>query len=1191
MDGSDNARLWAAPLGVPGFAVSGLRVPLYADTSVARRLVEHEEKITMLLQALRRAAAVSAVLMLTAVLLFAQSDNASISGIVKDPTGASVANAKVTVRNEGTGFERVVNTNESGFYTVPNLPPGYYTVVVEMSGFKTFTQTRTKLEAALPLAVNADLSVGQLTETVTVEANVAQLNTESATVGKTVEQTQIEKMALNGRNPLFLAMLKPGVRRGSPMAGLSYGLDSGGFTINGSRSQDSLITFDGAVGVRTRANGTSVGTADVDTIQEVQVLTANYSAEYGRSGGGQIRMVTKSGSREFHGTFYEYFRNSALDANSWARNRNPQTNFVAPFRYNQFGYNLSGPVTIPKLFNQNREKLFFLWGQEWVRRRIEDTSFQRVPSLAMRQGNFSELLGPNIYYNAPRTINDPATGAPFPNNIIPQSRLSPNGIAFLRTYPAPNGSFQGNNNYYQVRPSWQNQRKDTVSIDYNPATTHFLRFRHSNYNYTALDSFRGGFDYAITDWSRPNKTASLGHTWTLSPTMINEALVTASVDRVYIGVDRTGERYLRSRSGINYPYIFPERKEIFDKVPTINIANVGTIDGGPYPSSSTGPIYNLSNNFTWIKNNHTFKFGGLWERSGQNDFDQINVNTVPGGTNNQNGRFDFNDQRPGGAPGTGTALSNAALGLFSSYAEIGPRSFTPYRGHMFEFFGQDGWRVNSKLRLELGFRGTWQNGYYKSLWGNLAVFRPERYDPARAAVVDRATGNILSGDRYNGVVIPGDSFPEAARGRVPAIDSGEFNRLLDGGSRYPSPNQFDVVPRIGLAYSLSGRDVVRGGFGGFISRPGVYDSVFLGANPPFQPMVSVTNGVADNPGAGGANAIPLFFMNLDPVYRIPRGYNWNATYQRQLTGDTVAEVGYVGSIGNYLSRERDLNQLPTGTTFRPENQGANVNSLRPYKGFANIPMLEHSGRSTYHGLQFELNRRFSKGLLYGFSYTYSKTMDNNSGPRDGFYDVYNQYLNWGKSANDTRHIAVFNVVWEMPFFNGSPGLLRTIAGGWQLSALAQFQTGTPITIGNGDDYLGIGSSNFKPWNLNGETDLPKEFAHVNAQGNYNGISNFYFNPRPNGQPWATRPPNGTLPNQNRNSVSFNNVGFQNWNAAAFKNFRFAERHTLQFRAEAFNLPNHPNWGGVDTNPTAATFGMVTSKSSQREMQLALRYTF
>ncbi|HPT24848.1 MAG TPA: carboxypeptidase regulatory-like domain-containing protein [Bryobacteraceae bacterium] len=1137
-----------------------------------------------------------AMVCILALAAFAQSDNSSISGIVKDPSGAVVTGANITVTNEGTGFERKTTTNESGFYTITNIQPGFYKLSVEATGFKKYEKTRNRLEAALPIQVNVDLTVGQVSESVTVEATAAQLNTESAAVGKTVEQAQIQNLALNGRNPLFLAVLKPGVRRGSPMNGFSYGLDSGGLTINGGRSQDSLITFDGAVGIRTRANGTSVGTADLDTVQEVQVLTANYSAEYGRSSAGQIRMVTKSGGKSFHGSAYEYFRNNNLDANSWNRNRRTSTNFVAPLKFNQFGYNINGPVTIPGVFNESREKLFFLFAQEYVRRRWEDTLQARVPTNLMRTGDFGELLAPNIFYafdpNNPtkNAIKDPDTGVPFANNVIPASRQSANGMAFLKAYYPSNGSY-GTNNWLKVNPGRQNQRKDTISLDFNPTMNQFIKFRLANYSYTGLDTSRGGFDYAITDWDRPNRTASLGHTWTLGPTMINEFLVSGSVDRVRIGIDRTGERYLRSRPGINYPYIYPERKEIYDKVPTIEIPNLGTIDGGPYPSSSAGPIYQVSNNFTKIYNNHTFKFGALWERSGQNDFDQINVSGVPGGTNNQNGRFIFQDSRSG-ATSTGIGMANAAMGLFSTYAEIGPRAYTPYRSHMFEFFAQDSWRVNSKLKLELGLRATWQNGYYKSLWGNIAIFDAKKYDPAKAAVIDRDTGYVLAGDRFNGVVIPGSKFPEAGRGRVAAIDSGLYDRLLSGGSEYPADNQLNWMPRLGLAYSISSKDVLRLGAGGFASRPGVYDNAFLGGNPPFQPMVSITNGSADNPGGGSNNAFPQYFQTVDPAYKIPVSYNWNASYQRQITGDTTVEVGYIGTTGLYLARSRDLNQLKTGTMFLPANIGAKQAFLRPYRGFADIAMTEHSGRSTYNALQFEVNRRFTKGFMYGFAYTYGKTMDNNSTLRQVFIDSYNPQLNWGKSDNDVRHVAVINYVWELPFFNNAGSrLVKAVAGGWQISGVVQFQTGAPFTITRTDDYLSTGAANDKPWNLNGTTDLPKKFANENAAGTYVGITDYYFNPKPNGSIWATKPANGTLPNQNRNSIDFNNVGFQNWNIAMFKSFKFTESQAIQFRFEAFNFPNHPNWSGFDTNPTSTSFGMNTGKSSERNVQLSLRYSF
>jgi hypothetical protein len=459
---------------------------------------------------------------------------------------------------------------------------------------------------------------------------------------------------------------------------------------------------------------------------------------------------------------------------------------------------------------------------------------------------------------------------------------------------------------------------------------------------------------------------------------------------------------------------------------------------------------------------------------------------------------------------------------------------------------------------------------------------------------------VLSGDRFNGVVIPGASFPDAGRGRVPAIDSGEFDRLLSGGSRYPAPNQFDVMPRLGLAYQLSGKDVIRAGFGGFMSRPGVYDSVFLGGNPPWQPMVSVTNGLVDNPGGATRVNFPQFFMTIDPAYKIPRAYNWNLSYQREIFWETVLEIGYVGTASNYLSRERDLNQLPTGTTFRPENLAnpalgiprADVNFLRPFKGFAFIPMLEHSGRSEYNGLQIEANRRFKSGFSYGVAYTLSKAMDGNSGPRDRFIDVFNQQLNWGKAGFDTRHVAVINFIWDMPFFNGSQNrAVRSVLGGWQMSGVTQFQTGTPFSVGRGDDFLGIGSTDGKPWNLSGPGEFKGQFSNRNAAGNYADDTNFWFNPRPGGQPWATIPANGTFPNQNRNSITFHNPGFQNWNLALFKSFQTFEKQALQFRFEAFNWPNHPNWGGVNVDPLNAIFGKVTTKSSQRNLQLSLRYQF
>jgi hypothetical protein len=1132
-----------------------------------------------------------AVVILTAVCFqpaFAQSDTAQISGFVKDPSGSTVPGASIRVRNEATGVERRATSNEAGYYVVTNLPPGFYTVTVEATGFKRFVKTQNKLDASLPLTVDATLEVGAVTETIEVVASAAGIQSETATVGRLVESSQIQNMMLNGRNPVWLALLKSGVRSGASMATFNFTMTTP-LNINGGRTQDFLMTYDGAVAVRTRANGTSIGVADVDTVQEMQILTANYNAEYGRSGSGQVRIVTKSGSSEFHGSAYEYFRNDKLDANEWARNRAGQERLARKF--NQFGYNFSGPVFIPGKWNTDRNKLFFLWSQEWVRFRQEQTSIITVPSLAMRRGDFSELLDPaNPFFSSVRVVRDPDTGMPFANNVIPASRLSPNGLGLLNAAPEPTPGFLlGRNNFIQTRPNPQNQRKDTISIDFSPTETHAFRFRHQNFNWTAVDAFRAGTDRAVTDWDRPNKTASLNYVWTISPTFINEFLATASVDRVFINVFQEGGRFRRSIYGIDYPYLFPERKEIFDKIPTIDIANFQVIDGGPYPAFSSGPIYVFSNNMTKIFGSHTFKWGVSYERSGQNDFDQINVAGVPGGTNNQNGRFVFTDQRAG-APTSGLAIANAAMGLFDTYAEIGQRAFTPYRANMFEWFVQDSWKVTPQLRLELGLRHTYMTPYYFSLWGNMATFDPRRYNPANAVVQDPVTGFIISGDRYNGVVIPGTGWPDAARGRVAIADDRSFDRLFSGGERFPARRQWrNFQPRFGIAYSPNSKNVVRAGFGVFTARPGVSDNIFLGGNPPIQPMVSIANGQVDNPAGGRPSNFPFFFMMIDPEFMIPNAYQWNVSYERDIGFDTTVNIGYVGRVGLHLERERNINPLQPGTLQRPENAGINPNVLRPFRGYSIIALGENAARSEYNALQLEVNRRFSRGLSYGFAYTLSKSFDNASGRRDRIWNPFDDRIFWGPSAFDTRHVAVINFIYELPFLRNRSTALAKAFGGWQVTGIAQFQTGAPFTAGTVDDFAGIGAiGEFQPWNMLGDPKLPRGERRF-SEGV--GDQNFFFRTRlPDGSPMFTIPQPGTFTtSQTRNLL--NHPGFQNWNLAVFKNFGITERQNVQFRAEFFNFPNHPNWSGADTNPRSGTFGRVTSKTSERNVQLSLRYSF
>src|SRR5690348_8486777 len=528
----------------------------------------------------------AAIVAISSGLAFAQSDLGTISGFVKDQSNAVIANAKITLANQ-SGVERSTTTNESGYYSVTNLPPGLYTVKADAPGFQEFESDSNKLDSSANLLVNATLTIGASSQKITVSATAEALQTESASVQQLVTRSQVDALELNGRNPIFMANLVPGTRGGT-LAGLSFNFSQGPSNIDGARTGDSIITLDGAPAVRTRSNGTSIGAADVDSTQEIQIMTTDYAPEYGRSSGGQIRITSKSGTQTFHGAAYEYVRNTILNANTWQRNNSSLTKGVtAPVHYNQFGYNISGPLYIPGHINTNKTKFFGYWGEEWVRYIFTDqASVATVPTLLMRQGNFSELLDPhNIFYGkplpqtgTPTVIIDPKTGLPFPGNIIPApgsssagSVASANGLGILNSYPLPNLTtpINGKQNWLFFAKHPQYQRKDTLALDINLTPSQRLRIRRVNFAFWEYQPVDGGTNETPKFFNRPNQTNSLDHTWVISPSKVNEILFSYSQDVVHIPtdtahfLDRTkGVAQGAGLFGVNYPYIFPAGKEI-----------------------------------------------------------------------------------------------------------------------------------------------------------------------------------------------------------------------------------------------------------------------------------------------------------------------------------------------------------------------------------------------------------------------------------------------------------------------------------------------------------------------------------------------------------------------------------------------------------------------------------------------------
>jgi predicted heme/steroid binding protein len=1147
----------------------------------------------------------AALLVILAGGLLGQSDSGTISGFVKDPSGATVPGAKVTVKNQ-TGLERETTTNESGYYTVTNVPPGLYDLSVEAAGFKKYESTANKLDPSSNLALDANLTVGETNETVEVSATAAVLQTESASVQALVSRQQIDALELNGRNPIFMSNLAPGTRGGN-LAGLSFNFSQGPANFNGSRNPENLITYDGAPATRTRSNGTSLGSADVDSTQEIQILSTDYSAEYGRTSGGQIRIITRSGTSDFHGSAYEYLRNTAFNANTWTRNHTSGQNFVPPFHYNQFGYNIGGPFYIPGKFNTAKNKIFWYWGEEWVRYRFTDTNSMTVPSMLMRQGDFSELLNPsNIFYGGKTVvIKDPATGMPFPGNIIPQDMLSPNGLGILKAYPAPNLTtpINGNQNWYLAALHPQNQRKDTLAVDINLTDKQRLQFRRNNYAFWEYQPLDGGSGETPKYFNRPNQTNSLDYVWTISPTLVNETLATVSLDDVYIPVDAA--HFLdRTTVGLNYPYIFPEGKLIPTRIPTVNMTNFSGLSGGPYPSHSSGPIYDISDSLTWIRGAHIFKFGFLYEKSGENDNDEINVSACPTCTNNQNGQFLFTDTRSG-QPTSGVAAANAALGLFDTYSELGQRAYTIFRGSMYESFAQDSWKASQKLTVNYGVRYT-VIVPYSALWRNMAVFDPSFYDPSKAVQVDSKTGAIIagSGDRYNGLVIPGSGWPSSAKGRFPASSDPAYDYLFRGVNSHYSDIQWgDWQPRLGIAYQLTPKTVVRAGAGRFFTRLGVSDSIFLGGNPPFQPTANVSFGNVDNPGGTSANSLPLTVTTQSKAFKNPEAWSWNVTVQRELPWQSVVSLAYVRRRGLHLQRESDINQ-PTPDVVAA-NPGVNLDALRPYKGYNSIRETDNVASSRYNSFQLSWNRRFAAGLMAGVSYTLSKSTDDGSNQRDILPDTYNAHNLWGPSDFDTRHVLMINYLYALPFFKAQNTLAGKVLGGWQISGITQFQTGNPCGIAVNNDYVGVGQDGNMDastiglalpgcpagqyWVVNGDPRILGGMAH----GGSADPTLYFATTNPDGSPIFTAPPKGTFNLQNGVRGLIYQPGLENWNIGLYKKFAITERTGFQFRAEAFDAFNHPNWGPPGLNPTAtSTFGKVTGKTNDvRNLQLSLRFYF
>lgn len=1134
--------------------------------------------------------------------MYGQSDTSTITGFVKDPSGAMVSNAQVTAISETTQESHTITTDKSGYYSLSNLSAGFYSLSVHMQGFKSFESVHNKLDALSTLSINASLAVGTSNESVEVTSSADRIQTDSGSVQHLIPGEQIQHQELNGRNPVFMAELLPGVITGSTLGDFNFGVSKPGFSVNGAESTSTTVTLDGAPAVRTRANTYVIGAPNVDSTEEIQVLTAAYSAEYGGASGAQVRMVSKSGTTDFHGTVYEYLRNSALNANTWSRNQSPTTRFASPFRYNDFGFAAGGPIWTPGLPSTLRRKLFWFVAEDWIRYRYTDTNFETVPTSLMHMGNFSELLGPNPFYSTPKIITNPfdcttnngkKTCAPFAGNIIPQNLWSSNGMAILSVYPEPIPGLlvNGDQNWEATAPHPINQRKGTYDFDVIVNDRHHISFRRTDLSYNEYSALDQGLGLTGVFKTWPNQTNTLSWVWTITPTTVNEMSGTLSIDRVSQPANLADPGFNRSNYGINYSYIVAGGKDL-NKIPSLSLPSpFFSLSGGPYPSHSGGPIYSYRDSLTKSSGNHLFKFGFSYDYRGEDDDDQINITTVPGGSSNQNGTFTLTDSY---ANGSGLGLANLALGLADSYTEIGPRAYTIWRGAMYESFAQDSWKITPKLHLDYGVRDTIAFPFH-SLWGNAAYFDPALYNPGQAVSVNPKTGLVAvgSGNQYNGMVIPGLSgFPNGAaqHGVFQATTPDAYTSLFNPGlPRGLVDAQNALQPRLGIAYQFTEKTVIRGGGGRFLTRMGLLDNIFPGGNSPFQPFVTVSGISVDNPGAGlnTATAPTLAVTTYDRNIRQPDAWNWNVTVERQLPWSSVLSVAYVGRRGLHLWDSADINEPLPGTTYA--NPGVNIAALAPYKGFSSILMEQSVASSRYNSLQIFWERRFVRSLGFSAAYTLAKSMDNSSSYSDTVPDTYDSSNLWGPSTFDVRQAFVATSTYDLPFLRDKRRLTDKVLGGWRLSLTAQFLSGAPQSVyTTNTDYAGVGVPGLPQfWVLNGKPRYPRQFSTASTS------SNTYFSTTTsNGGPLFTAPTQGTFNLQHGIRDVIYGPGYEDWNAGLFKQFAINERNNFEFRAEAYDVFNHANWSSPGITPGTSTFGKVTSKTAlSRQLQLSLRYSF
>lgn len=1155
------------------------------------------------------------------VLLEAQTEKAQVTGSVTDSSQAIVAGAQVTVTSAATGSRRSAATTEQGLYSIPFLDPGIYDITVQKDGFRTVQRNAVKLDVAQTATMNFTLEVGAVTEQVTVMAQAAMLDTGSASLAHTVENQRIVNLPTNGRNSYGFATLVPGVRASRGFSEVAYGMYNDQFvSINGSRPNQNSFLLDGGANSNPAFNGPAMFPS-LDSVEEYKVQTNNYSAEFSNSAGGVINLVTKSGTNRFHGSLFDFLRNDKLAANDFFINRAGRSK--APFRFNQFGAAVGGPVVLPGLYN-GRDKTFFFASYEglrWIRGLITTGT---MPTVLERQGDFSESRNAAGQLIA---VYDPLTNAPnpatpgrsirqvFPGNRIPGQRFDAVARNLLPFFPAPNApgnpfTAVGNFATNPSAPIVKNTVSGRVDHHLNDSQRIYGRFTLNNtpHNrppiYGNTDQLRVASPVLGNDQLN-QRSVVLNYNNVMSPSLVLEL----SSSFLRYSIQRKGPALDYDPRQIGLPgYLGELYRSLRPCFPSVGITGLGVTiqapDSGGGLMGSCGLLhdgyetFHQYGNATKIRGSHTLKFGGNFGtnrlstgRYGQAVF---GANFAPNFT-----------QGPDPVVASATAgLAFASFLLGTGSGQI--NSDGPGQNHLFRYYGfyfQDDWKVNKRLTLNLGLR------YDENLpW-------TERFN--RHTTFDYSSPSPLSSNAFP--VRGGLTFP--GTGGQPR---GAFNR-----------DRNNVAPRFGFSLALNANTVLRGGYGIFTAP--ITGGGYNGAAIPISGYQTQTQWVGTidgiTPVAYLANPFPSGFVRatgsadglgtllgqnvtaMDRGRSNPYAQQWNFNLQRTLPASFLLDVAYAGSRGLHLFGNLNADQMPNeflsqGDALRQLVQnpffgriatgsvaGATVSRnqlLRPYPQFAGVTIGNNSyGASTYHALQGKIERRFSAGLSVLFSYTFSKLLDDVAATTTGFpgepfagdnlQDFLNRRNERSVASYDTPHFAAINGVWELPFGRGKrylsePGVPRFLLGNWQINGISTFRSGVPLSLAMSSNTLFNFGGPQRP-NWNGQTG--------ELQGRIAGRVNRYFDPLVYSAPQPY-----TYGNVPRFLAQLRGPGVMNFDVSVFKNFPLHERLTLQFRAESFNIANRAEFGLPNTSIGSPAAGVITAQqNTPRDVQFALKLIF